>query len=209
VPLVSPLASDILSVKQDVSKTIWAVEEYIIASRQQQKIQDHKLQKLLATSKKRVSFAPVLQVGTPLRERTNIVSDTPSSMEKKQLVVDTTRTIITSPTETVATTPTESELKDENNASIVSNDDDYEDDEELTLGTFSPLSHATGMTNDSFSLCSRVVRWRKASANEMKILYNVLLSVLRSEPQDSDYFEDDRYYVRQYDDESLLPLFLL
>jgi hypothetical protein len=65
--------------------------------------------------------------------------------------------------------------------------------DEESMGGYSP-SETTLSTN--FTMSSRVVRWRKASIAEQRILYNVILSVLRTEAEPSEYFEDDRYHVR-------------
>jgi hypothetical protein len=165
-PLVDPSGFDIEVLQRDVSKTIWNVEEHLVASKKEQKEQDEKLQQFLELQKqrgrKRVSFAPMTHMASPIAVSSS------------------------DPPQTIATSP-------------ITDDEDEKNDDSSNLscddmgGAFSPeRSVMTQETN--FTLSSRVVRWRKASRQEQKILFNVITAVLRTEAAPSTHFEDDNYH---------------
>lgn len=60
-----------------------------------------------------------------------------------------------------------------------------------SVGTFSPMSVST------YSVGVKTLPKRTASRNEQKVLFNIVLSVLRTLPEDNPYFEDDRYKYYQ------------
>jgi hypothetical protein len=164
-PLVDPSRFDMEGLRRDVSKTIWNVEEYLVASKKEQKEQDEKLQQFLELQKqrgrKRVSWAPMAQIGSP----------GPGSGS------DPPKTIATSPV-------TDDEDETNEDSSNLSCDD---------MEAFSP-GHSVSTQETNFTLSSRVVRWRKASRQEQKILFNVITAVLRTEAASSPHFEDDRHH---------------
>jgi hypothetical protein len=170
-PLVDPSRSDMDALKRNVSRTIWNVEEHLTASKKEQKEQEEKLQQFLELQRqrgrKRVSFAPMTQ-GIGIR----VASPSPVSVRSD-------------PPKTIAASP-------------ASDDEEEKADDSINLsceemGNFSPgNSVLTQETN--FTLGSRVVRWRKASKQEQKILFNIITAVLRTEAAPSAHFEDDRYH---------------
>lgn len=162
-PLVDPSRFDMEGLRHDVSKTIWNVEEHLVASKKEQKEQDAKQQQYLELQKqrgqKRVSWAPM-------------ASPVPGTRSD--------------PPKTIATSPATDDGDETNNdeSSNLSCDD---------MEAFSP-GHSVLTQETNFTLSSRVVRWRKASIQEQKILFNVITAVLRTEAAPSPHFEDDRYH---------------
>jgi hypothetical protein len=163
-PLVDPSRFDMEVLRRDVAKTIWNVEEHLVASKKEQKEQDEKFQQFLELQKqrgrKRVSWAPMAQMMSP-----------PGSSS------DPPRSIATSPS-------TDDEDEKNDDSSNLSYDD---------MEAFSP-GHSVLTQETNFTLSSRVVRWRKASRQEQKILFNVITAVLRTEAAPNSHFEDDRYH---------------
>lgn len=163
----TPSFHDMISLKNDVSKTIWNVEEHLIASREEQRLVDEELQyyrSLLRYASKKVSFAPILTSSSP---------DSSPRDDNREYESD-----VGGPPDTIFTSTTSEDEIDLDVESVTSSED----------AGISPVE-TTGFS-------SPVNRWREASDHEQKILYNVILSVLRTEPEPSEYFEDDQYRVR-------------
>jgi len=181
--LVTPCTEDMQALKRDVSKTIWSVEDYLNASREQQKLQEEKLQHFLSIQRqrnKKVSFA--MDVMTPKSINTNINEDDEHGDSN-------------SPPQTIATSPSsndDDEMEDDE-ASLLSEEADCCEEALNDSCSYDP-SETTQST--AFTLSSRVVRWRRATISEQKILYNVILSILRTQAEPSEYFVDDRFHVR-------------
>ena len=192
---VNPSRDDVLALKYDVSKTIWNVEDHLVASQQQRKIQQEKLDAFLEELKrqrKRVSFAAVPTV---------LQSPQPADVTNNNNNTNDKST----PPAAIVTSPSSQE-ESQDDPSVLSNDDDNDDDDDM--GTFSPSENTVLTQETSFTLSSRVVRWRKASIQEQKILFNIMLSILRTEAAPSEYFSDDRYhYYRGLQD--LTALFVI
>jgi hypothetical protein len=176
-PMVDASRSDMNALKRDVAKTVWNVEEHLVASRKEQKIQQEKLQQFLELQKQRgrkhVHFAPTTQVASTSPHEDQSKNHRP---------------------ETVATSPDSEEGQDE-----FKEQDDHNIMDTSVLscgdnGTFSPGNSVLTQETSSFIVSSRVVRWRKASKQEQKILFNVITAVLRTEAAPSPHFEDDRYH---------------
>jgi hypothetical protein len=208
--LIIPTSEDMRALKHDVSKTIWSVEQHIIASREQEHLVDEKMEHYLSFHKQRstrVRFAPqtrdiVNEVGssTPpsVAQIESADSHSPTSSgegnETEMMVPETIETISLKVEALEAAVRAASSGFSVDVATGLPGDvDSLLSIDEESIGGYCP-SETTLSTN--FTMSSRVVRWRKATVAEQKILYNVILSVLRTEAESSEFFEDDRYHVR-------------
>jgi len=206
---VTPSARDIKALKDDCSKTIWAIEEYLVASRAERRASDKKLERYLAFLRqrsKKVKFSlpeeldirPPENVEDGLAPKAASISPT-SQISDEEDEDHETEEKMEGGDESSEKTPGSNEQDEEEemlstkkgDESVVGDGSFLQevDDEEASLC----LSEKTIST--SFTFTSRAVQWRKASTNEQKILYNIVLNVLRTQAPSSNYFEDDRYFV--------------
>jgi hypothetical protein len=211
--LVIPTSEDMRALKHDVSKTIWSVEQHLIASREQEKLVEEKMQHFLEIQRHRstrVRFAPETRdivnegdstIPPAICRIESTESQSPTAAAEKgaagsSLAIPETIETIVPKADALASAIEDAIVGsggdvligatgDVDTSSLLSIDDE-------SLGGYCP-SETTLSTN--FTLSSRAVRWRKATIAEQKILYNVILSVLRTEAEQSEYFEDDRYHV--------------
>lgn len=145
-----------------VGQTIWNMEEHLLASREERRLEQEYIDQNLAQLRKRVSFKePLERAKSP-----------PPKNNKPPLTIATTN---------------------DDETSLLSHD--LEDEVSQMNGSASAEDDMTTTTMDtSFSLSSRVVRWRKATPQEQKILYNVISSVMQTRPESHEAFVDDRYF---------------
>jgi hypothetical protein len=200
--LVIPTSEDMRALKHDVSKTIWSVEQHIIASREQEQLVDNTMQHFLSIQKQRstrVRFAP------QTRDIVNEAgSKSPPSVTRIESIESQSPTAAgggevedTAVPETISlkVEALEAATRDAGSGfgvEVAGDVDSFLSIDEDSIGGYCP-SETTLSTN--FTMSSRPVRWRKATVAEQKILYNVILSVLRTEAEPSEFFEDDRYHV--------------
>lgn len=218
---VVPSSCDVKALEHDVSKTIWSVEEHLLASREQEKLQEERLQQFLAYEGQRGS-ARVVRFAPHTRDHSCTSPTSPPPISRIDSNESHTRdgdgdenhfecgdldktTSFNTVSSHLVPKTIEPPLKEivaqtGHNAHFRPSEEDDSllstvgDDEDLSAGGGFCPSDATHST--TFTLSSRVVRWRKASIAEQKILYNVVLSILRTEAEPSENFEDDRYHVR-------------
>jgi len=178
--LVTPSPEDTNALKRDVSNTMWQIEEYLVASREQERVQQERLEHFLAlqrqrNNKKKVTFSPHTKVPPEM------------DLSGMDAAEDGEQNDRASPPSVTIVSPTSDDglPVEEEETSVLSDDH----------GAMSEAT-ANSALSTSFSFCGGglVDRWRKASIHEQKILYNIILSVLRTEAEPSEFFEDDRYH---------------
>ena len=176
---------DLRVMERDISMTVWNIQEHLTASKRHRQLQEEHLRLLM----RRVRFAPT---ATAVDEHSNIcVSPTvfgSSSSEDEDSPKNAAPQVafLAAPPPVQANKTTHSK-DEEDDPSLIARDDN-------TILS-QPRDDDTVNTHETtFTLSSRVVPWRKATPKEKKILFNVLSSLLRTEPAPSDYYEDDRYH---------------
>lgn len=216
VSQVTPSPEDLQALERDIEKTLWNVEEHLMSSKllqqQQEEAMKRAIQLRTKQTKKRVSFAlPLLEVSESSQDdcdADNVMNDqhSPSSLdsnessgsldspqasppsEKDESSVDETtkESSCESADCTIKPALKKSPIMD----STISTEqvDMFHDDDISTVETQG--------TDSSFTISSRLARWRDASRQEQKVLFNVVASVLRMTSNSSTdaYFEDDAYH---------------
>lgn len=160
--LVNVSSSSMQLLADDVTRSVWAVEEHVNMARQQEELRLSKLRT------RKVSFVP------DLTESKSGESDGPSPVKSIGFSNDLPH--------------------DGDNSTV-----------DGSVGTFSPMTVVTCVTGD-VSLIKTMPK-RNASKSEQKLIFNIVVSVLRIAPEDSPHFEDDRYkYCRGLADLAALML---
>jgi hypothetical protein len=159
---VQPDPGNIRSLQHDVSRTIWNVQDCLVASRQHRQIQNEKMDRFLEEqrqqSQKKVTFAPSLVQASPKPH-----TPAPKAPETPPVVIAT------------SSPASGARAHQDDTTSVLSHDDS-------ATGLFDDSSWSVRTHETAFTLSSRVIRWRKASSQEQKILYNVISSVLQTGP---------------------------
>lgn len=177
LPVVAPSAGDVQALKHGCSKTIWAIEEFLLASREQRRAQEENVERSIALHRQRNR-----KVKFDLPDKLD-----PTGVEEEELGEDGRV-----PPAAAIVSPTSQDGDDDE---VVFGDGFLDDGTGGCDGDDPSFCVSENTSSTSFTFSSRVVRWRKASTNEQKILYNIVLNLLRTEAPPSEHFEDDRYHV--------------
>jgi hypothetical protein len=183
---------DLRAMEQDISRTVWNVQDHLMASKRQQKQLEEQMQLFIKQQRerRRVSFALLATVvhddDHVVVSPTSLGSDPISDFEEED-----------SPRESDPQFKFASQYFDMKNkaadTSVVGDDKQIQDDD--SSSDITSDDNTSILTHDTnFTLSSRVVRWRQTTEQELKVLFNVISSLLRTRPERSDYFEDDRYH---------------
>jgi len=191
--LVTPSASDTQALERGVGKTVWAVEDCLIASREEQRLQERRMRRYLEIQRQRQQHSATKRVTFDIPTD----DSTAEALGVHATTMSSGALDLQPPATIAAVSPTSQGEVDEE--SLLSNEDHSRDHEHRQTEEAPPSHYQSegddGTHSTSITLSSRVIPWRKTTAAERKVLYNCILSVLRTEAPASDYFEDDGYHV--------------
>ena len=215
ISIADPKRLDILSLQQDVARTLWRIQEHMEASKREQ---ERKNQHLKGHNKKQVSFASPIAVVQKMQGRalfpSNSCSTGTTSMGTLQEVSAPPCPEIIATSSSEDEDDTASEMKGATSNITTSEPVSTPFLSESAVTSTFLLQHPE-CDNDtvdlsiqsqetSFSATSRVIRWRRASRQEQKILFNVILSVIRSIPPNS--ASPNQYYTGLQDLAAILVI---
>lgn len=162
-PVWEGTRQEISLLRHDVSRTIWNVQDHLQQAKRQHRQEEEDMNRVLS-KKKTVKFQPAVIVATPPRTRRQ------AALEQTPKTSNLERTAATSPETPQLAVDTTFASTEEDDLSVVLDD-----------GLYSPSGETVLTQATSFSATSRAIPWRQASAQEQKVLFHAIASVLSEE----------------------------